>query len=247
MNSRNTISDELKMLESQLSPVLNKNPYAVPQGYFEGLAELMLARVKSDHISAEEEINSLSPLLAGLSRKMPFELPSNYFDETAGNLGAVTKEEEESLVLSFISKEMPYQVPSGYFANFPEQVLEKLNSRKTRVVPVMRSRWMRMAAAAMVAGIIALSGIFYFNQDRSVPAGSDAIAKEVEKASTEELNAFIKSTTGLTTTPEQKSAVTEEARALLDDVSDKELEAFLSNIPTEDLPIADDDLELLYN
>jgi hypothetical protein len=247
MNSRNTISEELKALESQLSPIHNNNPYQVPQGYFDGLAEKILARLHSDQVSAEEEINTLSPLLAGLSRKMPFEVPSRYFEETAGNLNALTREEEESLVLSFISREMPYQVPTGYFAGLPEQVLQKLSSRKAKVVPIMRSGWMRVAAAAMVAGIIALSGIFYFNQDRSVSTGSDAIAKEVEKASTEELNAFIRSTTGLSTTTEQKSAITEEAKALLDDVSDKELEAFLSNFPTEDLPLADDELDLLYN
>ena len=246
MNSRNTISADLKALDSQLSPGVNTNPYSVPDGYFEGLADRILARIKSDDVSAEEEINSLSPLLAGLSRKMPFEVPADYFEETGGNLQAFTTE-EESLVLSFISREMPYQVPAGYFAGLPDQVLEKINDNKVKVVPLMRAKWMRLAAAAVMAGIITLSGIFYFNQDSTTPSGGDAIAKEVEKVSSEELNAFIKNNTGLTTTPEQKSAVTEEARALLDDVSDKELEAFLSNIPTEEFPIADEELDLLYN
>ena len=91
MNSRNTISAELKALDSQLSPGVNTNPYSVPDGYFEGLADRILARIKSDDVSAEEEINSLSPLLAGLSRKMPFEVPADYFEETGGNLQAFTR------------------------------------------------------------------------------------------------------------------------------------------------------------
>ena len=245
MNSRNTISDELKAFESQLQAGLNHPPYSVPQGYFENLAATILNRIHSENVSSKDEISMLSPLLAGIPRKMPFELPSGYFAESAGNV-LPSIHQEESLVLSFISKEMPYQVPQGYFMNLPDKILEKLDTSRGKMIS-MRTKWMRMAAAAVVTGILAISGILYFNRDQPVPAGSESIAIEVEKASQEELDAFITSTTGTSTTQEQKSAITEEAKALLDDVSDQELEAFLSNIPTEDLPIADEEMDLLYN
>lgn len=246
MNSRNHISDELKVLESELSPALNRNPYSVPDGYFEGLAGSILARIRTLDQSAAEEISELSPLLAGLSRNMPFEVPGNYFGQTAKSLGSITKEEdEESLVLSFISKEMPYEVPLGYFANFPDQVLEKLPNRRSKVVSMTRNKWMRMAVAAMFAGIMVISGFLYFNQTGN---GSDPVASELKKASTEELDAFINSTTGTANSnTTQSNSVAQDVKEILDDVSDKELEAFLSAVPADDMPAAEEELDLLYN
>ena len=248
MNSRITISEELKALESRLSPEINGLPYQVPQGYFENLPDIILARIKMDRLNAAEEISELSPLLAGLSRKMPFDVPAGYFGENAETLKSITSE-EESMVLSFISKDMPYQVPAGYFANFPEIMLEKLAKKEAKVIPVMRRKWMRMAVAASITAIMAISGFLYFNNRNEIsPAGTEIVSNELKKVSSEELDAFIKSTTG-GNQPSASDNVTasEDANALLNDVSDKELEAFLSGVPVEELPASDESLDLLYN
>jgi hypothetical protein len=252
MNSRNTILNELKSLESSLAPDIQEPVFAVPAGYFEGFADSVLSRIRMQNAaSAEEEISGLSPLLAGLSRKMPFEVPANYFQENSKELAFVGAEDEESLVLSFISKDMPYEVPLGYFANFPEQMTEKLAAPKGRVVTMMRRKWMRMAVAAIVTGIIALSGFLYFNRDKSIDplTTNEVVANEIKKASTEELDEFLdKNDVAVSTNSSSVTATPKkEMKTLFQDVSDQELEAFLQEIPSDELLADDFDTELLAN
>jgi len=237
MSYRNTIQDELNELNSGLSPNSDKNPYSVPEGYFEGLAGSILAKIKGmPAVSASEEILELSPLLAGISRTLPYAIPVDYFQSNIEGLKAVISEDEESIVLSFIEKEMPYEVPAGYFANVPEQVLDKVNSR-AKVIPLTKRKWMQMAVAATIIGVMAVSGFFYFN-NRGSGATSDPVTA-VKKASTEELNDFIKTNavdaTDIKTqiTAQIKSPRTE-AKKIFADVSDKELEAFIDQMPADD-------------
>lgn len=235
MNTGNNIQDELNELNSGLNPNSSKTPYSIPEGYFEGLAASVLAKVKGEApVSASEEIGQLSPLLAGISRKLPFSLPEDYFQTNIEGLKAFTSESEESLILSFIDKEMPYEVPAGYFANVPEQVLEKVSDHGTKVIPLMRRKWMQLAAAAIVTGAIAISGLVYFN-NRSGNITSDPVTA-VKKASTEELNEFIKSSVvnvnGDNVPATAKN--TTETKKIFTDVSDKELDAFLNQMPADD-------------
>src|SRR6185369_3720963 len=59
-----------------------KNPYSVPQGYFETLPDIILKKAKAQHSSsAKEELEVLSPLLSQISKKTPFSTPAGYFDE----------------------------------------------------------------------------------------------------------------------------------------------------------------------
>jgi len=235
MSNRNTIREELNELNSKLNANADPTPYSVPEGYFTGFAASVMAKIKGESADfITQELTELSPLLASISRTMPFSVPKDYFQSNIEGVKAFT-EEEDSLVLSFIDKEMPYQVPTGYFANVPEQVLEKITN-KGRVVPMFKRNWMRLAVAAAVTGIIALSGIVYFNNrgDGQVTV-NDPVAV-VKKASTEELNDFIK-----TTAVDEKTQLTvknktpkTEAKKLFADVSDKELDAFLDQMPADD-------------
>jgi hypothetical protein len=231
MNSRNTIQDELNELNASLSANSN-NPYSVPEGYFDGLATSVLAKIKGETpVPVTEELAQLSPLLAGISKRMPYAVPENYFESNIEGLSTFTSESEESLVLSFIEKEMPFEVPKGYFANVPDQVFEKISNQSERVMP-MKRKWMRMAAAALVAGVMAISGIFYFT-NRGGNGTTDPVTA-VKKASTEELNNFI-NTTAVT---DDKSQVTvnnnPKTEKIFADISDKELNDFLDQMPTDD-------------
>jgi hypothetical protein len=233
MDSKKHIQDELNELNSGLPVNGQDGPYAVPEGYFEGLAASVIAKVRGiEGGTASEEIAGLSPLLAGLSRSMPYVVPHDYFQSNIDGLTAFTGP-EESLVLSFISKEMPYDVPTGYFANIAEQVVQKVDRQEARVVPMVKRKWMRMAVAAAVIGIVTLTGINYFNKGGSTNV-AEPVAVEIKKASTEELDAFIK-TTDVSVMDDQNTAQnTSEVKHLLKDVSDKELEAFLEQVPVEE-------------
>jgi hypothetical protein len=238
MNNRNTIQNELNELNSGLNANANGTPYSVPEGYFDGLAASVLAKIKGEQaVSASEEIEQLSPLLAGISRKLPFSVPDDYFQSNIEGLKAFTSESEESLVLSFIDKQMPYEVPAGYFANVPDQVLEKISDR-TKVVPLMKRKWMRLAVAAAITGIVAISGINYFGNGGNESA-DNSVVKVIKKASTEELTEFINTTTidftdDKTGVTAQNNRPKTETKKIFADISDQELENFLDQMPTDE-------------
>jgi hypothetical protein len=234
-------------LPSDSSPT----PFSVPNGYFEGLASSILAKVKSQ--SSDEEITSLSPLLAGISKKMLYSVPENYFQGNMESLPAYFHE-IESPVLSSIGKEMPYQVPADYFSELPEQVASRIFAPKAKVVPLFKRSWMKMAAAAILGGIITISGYNYFNADASnkniannnpdpvnqqqAIAEKDskkqtAIIKELKTISTQELDAFIQKV-DVKTSVARKTTNKKDLREELKDVSNTELDSFLDQIPTAD-------------
>lgn len=80
MSDRSTITTELKELSSHLPGQPPRMPYAVPTGYFEGLAEQVLTRIRREE--ARQELHELSPLLSGLSREVPYSTPYGYFDRS---------------------------------------------------------------------------------------------------------------------------------------------------------------------
>jgi hypothetical protein len=229
-NPDKNINEELKGLNSAL-PEEKANPYAVPEGYFEGLASAVLARVKENELSAKDEILSLSPLLASIERTLPYQLPAGYFDQNIELLPLLTGEDQRSAILELVEQQTPYEVPDGYFEQLPSEVLAR-TARKTPVVHI-RKKWMRMAVAAVFAGIIALSG-FYFLDARN--NNSLSIEKQLSSVSTQELEEFIQSASILSgkevaISPEN----TREVLSLLNDVADTELDDFLQQLPDVDL------------
>jgi hypothetical protein len=125
-------------------------------------------------------------------------------------------------------------VPAGYFANVPERVLEKVTEHGAKVIPLMKRKWMRLAVAAAVTGFMAISGIFYFNH-RGTSTNDPVVA--VKKATNQELDAFIKTTTVVDDKAQitvQNTAPKTEAKKIFADISDKELNDFLDQMPADD-------------
>lgn len=238
MSTHNDIQDEMRDLNSSLPPSGGTGSYEVPGGYFEGLPDAILNRIRSTRdTSAREETATLSPLLAGISREMPYAVPTGYFETLTTGLQAITAEDPESDILLLAERQMPYEVPDGYFALLPEQILARVRRGSARVVSMGRPRFMRMAAAAMITGIIALSGYFYFNGKRDVPVTSpEWVAKNVKNVSNKAIEDFVKTTDVTVASKEtvQKTAGSTDVKKMLQDVSDKELDAFLSQVPSEE-------------
>lgn len=261
MDNQNNIQDELRGLNSGLPVDNSSNPFSVPEGYFDGLAASILAKVKEESFSAADELQQLSPFLAGISKKSPYSVPDGYFEENLASLSQFTKE-EESPVLAAIGKALPYTVPQGYFENLSEQVLAKVAPPKTKVVSLFSRKWMRVAAAAVVGGIITLGGYRFLSEQRDETSMANAdkpgnttqnlvaknevggVVQELKKASTEELDNFISAVPlnrGKLEKTTSKPAEKAEVKELLKDVSQKEIDAFLEQLPTadEDLLVID--------
>jgi len=207
MTADKHIVHELRELSPTLADLRNTSnpqtghPYTVPAGYFDQFANSILLKIRQMEVSrrqmdsshrqledspadAREEISNLSPLLAGLSRKMPFEVPDGYFK----NVPVPQSESEPEFELEpgspllTISKAGPYQVPDQYFEQFPDTLLKKLKEPKepARVIAIGR-RWVKYAAAAVVAGVIAVAGWLYSGKDIQNSSLIAAMDKHLEE------------------------------------------------------------------
>jgi hypothetical protein len=220
MAQNSNILQELIELESTLANRAPQNVYEVPTGYFEGLANLVLNRIKAlEANDAVEELDYLSPVLSRLSKEMPYSTPAGYFEdledrlmqgvlENGGYLQKVQTAKEElasiSPFLSGLNKQMPYSIPKGYFEDLSPDLQEKQETNLAKVVSITSGKvvsithrkWFRFAAAAMITGIIALGALLYFNNRKTDPVKSFAkfenkLDKEIKNTSDQELSAFI--------------------------------------------------------
>lgn len=240
MTSRNTIQQELQELNSGLPYNIEKPVFSVPPGYFENFAAAMLAKVRQQSaatVSVQEELNELSPLLAGISKKMPFSLPEDYFEKLSNDVPAFAATDELPEILAGHHRQLPYEVPAGYFENLPTQVLAKAAPKHAKVISFGSRGWRRMAAAAVVTGLIGLSSILYFNNKETIDPSAQPqawVEKKLKGVSNADLEAFIETADVNAADANQSGSETAEARTLLNDVSSKEMDAFLAAMPTDD-------------
>ncbi|MGV3530702.1 MAG: hypothetical protein ACO1OO_17495 [Flavisolibacter sp.] len=245
MTNMNPISEELKTLNSDLSHSPS-SPFTVPEGYFDGFPAAMLALVKID-LPAREETEQLSPLLATISQKSPFTVPSGYFEENLENL-AFVYDEPATPVLNLIDKKMPYEVPAGYFAGVENQMAEKVNRPAAKVIS-LGTRWMRMAAAAMLIGVIGLAGYNYFQEKETNLTAYNAdslkqqtavqnspgaeVENELKTVSVSVLDAFINNVdAAATATATKKTSAAADLKKELKDIPVDALDLFLDQVPT---------------
>ena len=228
MENRKKIEEELKELESSLPGAGIPGPFSVPEGYFQDLAELILSRIRTEQLSAPAEIQSLSPLLASINRKMPYDLPSGYFEQIPD---APVKEDPRSAILELVERVTPYEVPYDYFDELPARIIRKVRPDASFIS--MRKNWMRVSVAAVLLGLILVTGFFFLDSQNNQPV---TVAAAMQNVSNQELEDFLKnSTVVIAAEPVETASAAPEVKKLLNDVADKELEEFLSEIPSDDL------------
>lgn len=254
MKSQDNITDELRSLSSSLPVDTRPTPFSVPEGYFEGLAHAILAKIKQPGASAASELEALSPLLASLPKKLPYSVPDSYFNDNAASFPFLL-EEEESPVLAAIGKTMPYTVPQGYFERVPEQVMAKVFRPKAKVVPFFSRTWAKAAVAALIGGVVFIGGYRLLNnRPEAVPAATaqrpadttenlvagttgGGVTQYIQNTSTEELDAFMKTVPVYPATLQSAAlapAEKTEVKEWLKDVPETDIEAFLAELPTAD-------------
>lgn len=74
------------------------NPYQVPEDYFTGFAQQLMAKISGEDETVTEEIAHLSPLLAGLQKAQPFALPKGYFNGEAFSRQVQEQQEQNRIV-----------------------------------------------------------------------------------------------------------------------------------------------------
>ena len=242
MTNRNTILNELAELGSVLVNHDPQNIYAVPAGYFEGLADQILNRIKAlEATNANEELSFLSPFLSNASKEMPYTVPAGFFQNLSEDLlkkigehedYQTSEEEIETLspLLSSLKNKNPYSIPAGYF----EKLETGVEKKETKIISITKRRWYRLAIAAAVIGIVAISGLAIFRSKAVDPNKNPQawIEKNVDKkVSKDKIDEFVKlAEDGATNVAYEKDDVKHaEIKELMKDVPEKEIEAFLND------------------
>lgn len=238
MNSPITTQQELEALNSTL-PAGMVAVFSVPDGYFEGFAFSVLSRIReSELVLAKDELADLSPFLANLPRQMPFSVPENYFSSLSNDIPLFTTDHLPSIFLE-VNRKNPYIAPMGYFEDLPSAMLKQVTGEKqAKLVSLAPKRWMRMAAAAAVVGLIALASIVYFTGTEGTDLNklsNNWVSKNLQGISDKDIEEFVQTTGATSLTPATDSpSKTAEVRVMLTDVSDGELDNFLADAPADD-------------
>jgi hypothetical protein len=154
METRNDILDELRSWQSPLADMPRTIPFAVPEGYFEGLDKQVMANISAD-------IGSPIPV----PKNMPYDVPQGYFENLPAQMLALAGEEPQ---LS-LPKTMPFEVPQGYFESLPQHILEEARKtgKTTKVIPIPLGkkigRSIRWAAAAVLLLTISIGSYRMLN------------------------------------------------------------------------------------
>ena len=242
MTNRNTILNELANLGSVLANHDPQNIYAVPAGYFEGLADQILDRIKALEASnAKDELSYLSPFLSNISKEMPYSVPAGFFQDLSEDVlkkisghedHQTSKEEIQSLspLLSSLKNKNPYSIPAGYF----EKLETGAEKKETKVISITRRRWYRLAVAAVVIGIVAISGLVIFKTKQVDPNKNPQawIEKNVDKkVSKDKIDEFVKlaEDESINVAYEKDDVKLAEIKELMKDIPEKEIEDFLND------------------
>lgn len=155
------------LLNDVLDAVTDKNLTKVtnndlPAGYFEGLADNIMSRIKKEEDFGISEDSELLSFTRGIN---VYSVPEDYFNGLAENILLRTRlEENESSLLSAAHGINVYTVPMGYFDGLPNEILKKI-PQPAKVVEMKRSfSVFRYAVAAVITGIIGLSVISVLNK-----------------------------------------------------------------------------------
>lgn len=237
MTQRVNILKELSELGITALNSTPENVYEVPAGYFENFTGNLMKRIKS-----EERKNELPAMLVDLPKELPYVVPAGYFTALEERLMQAVRESADyqtardelqsiSPLLNNLKKENTYEVPVGYFENFDAG---KSTSQKTKIVSLASRRWFRLAAAAVVIGLVATLAILLLTQKTTGPVNENKAWAKVEKTiqtlNDKELMEFIELndvTLNGNETVGMQPVKKDELLEMLKDVSAREMKEFL--------------------
>lgn len=201
----NYIEEELRQVAPALSELGRVNPYVVPEGYFEALADELL-----DHSIQGALLNELKGTAAA---KEIFEVPpSGYFDSLAGDIMSRIRQEinpssdvyseleEVAPWLNKISKDNIYHVPAEYFERIMPLVNKPLQQQEAKVVSMNAAgnvkRWISYAAAAAVMMFISTTSFLYVNHRMKHAAHTLTVEQRLATLKDEEILKYLKNDVG---------------------------------------------------
>jgi len=157
MEKNQEILDELQAISPFLATISRENVFTVPENYFENLHESVFEKLLTVEFDEVKLIN-----------KKP-DMPDGYFDGLSNQIMQKVKElpsEQSTFDLrKIVGNENVFSVPPDYFNELPVAIMARISASKKQPAKVvsMRTSWMRVAAAAVVAAVIFMGAFFMIN------------------------------------------------------------------------------------
>ncbi|MDE3144578.1 MAG: hypothetical protein KGL19_10515 [Bacteroidota bacterium] len=220
MTHKETIFKELTTISPILTTLNQSNLFIAPQGYFEGLAVDIIARIKREELLAEAKSNT-------------FKIPENYFETLSDTVLSKIRSEKSEFtdelkkvapLLNTISQKNIYTVPENYFENFS---VTKNKKQSAKIISFGFARkWISYAAAAIIGGVLITGGFLYQNKQSSFN-----VTKELNSVSDSELNAYIENDDLALNTDNNflKEQDLPDIKQSISTVSDEELQQYLND------------------
>lgn len=159
MEKNNEILNELKEISSLLAEIPRVNIQSVPEDYFNNLEERLCINSLLHQNDTRNYFKQEKP-----------GVPAGYFENLSDSIllkikdGTSDELEERFSLLDDLKNKNVFTVPTGYFNELSEQIIAKTRLKEpAKVISIGGYKWWKYAAAAMIAGIILISGFFMFN------------------------------------------------------------------------------------
>lgn len=163
---------------------------------------------ESDHI--REELERLVPDNSWPRAYPGGKAPEGYFRDLPERvLGAVSDQAD----VPDWGRKNPYAVPEEYFGRLPEQVLRRVTSPAPVVLLPRRRRhagWSRMAVAAVITVLVALSGLLWFSPHPQNGSKGISVDQQIAALSSDAIEQYLSTETSTLNTDELLNTLNED-------------------------------------
>jgi hypothetical protein len=142
--------------------------------------------------------------------------------------------------LPLLAPPTPFSVPDGYFEQLTTTLTEKATKDSSTKVFVLGSQpWKKLAAAAIITGVMAGSA-FVYRESTSPDINENPegwVKKEINSVSDDKLNSFVSLTASLDSLTDNGAELAlqqQEISTLTKDISDLEIQNLLAEISQQD-------------
>lgn len=159
----------------KLPELLRVNPYTVPNGYFENLSFRTIQKCQNtgdgpstfgvpdgyfEQLTDSITVKIAEQTLRTTVNESGFVVPDDYFSASEQRLMAIRKINERVTDTGFT-------IPDHYFDTLPHRIMPETHQAVTPIRRLHRPKWVAYAAAASVALVLGLAGMFGIAIDTS--------------------------------------------------------------------------------
>jgi hypothetical protein len=165
MNKSTEIWNELNGISPALAAMERVNVFQVPDDYCNELDKRICTSVFLHQDEKNMDLKVPDGYFEGLSNRILLKIKNTFSDSTVTEINNVKREIESISPLLFsLNEKNVFTVPDNYFENFNDVISSKLNNSKAKIFSINKERkWWKYAAAAVITGGVLIGALQIFN------------------------------------------------------------------------------------